>query len=119
MKINGTQFGNITIDGHTFDHDVIIRSSGKVIKRNKKLSKRKYGTSHTVSKDEVKFIYENGCEELILGTGQFDNVRLSDEASSFLQKKKGCKVIMDATPTALNIYNQSVAKKIGMFHVTC
>jgi hypothetical protein len=118
MNIDGTQFGNITIDGKTYDHDVIIRSYGEVIKRKKKLSKRKYGTSHIVSREEVEFFYEDSCEELILGTGQFDNVRLSDEASIFLQQK-ACKVIMDATPNALNIYNRSAAKKIGMFHVTC
>jgi hypothetical protein len=35
----------------TYEHDVVIRLSDKVIKRKKELSKRLYGTSHTVSKD--------------------------------------------------------------------
>ena len=118
MKINGTEFGRITIDGHDFDHDVVIHSSGKVIKRKKKLSKRKYGTSHTVSREEAEFIYEDGCEELILGTGQYDRVRLSEEAENFF-KGKGCKVTLEATPSALDTYNRSRASKVGMFHVTC
>ena len=118
MNIERTTFGSITIDGTTYDHDVVIRLCGEVIKRKKKLSKKYYGTSHTISKDEAKFLYEKGCKELIVGTGQFDNVRLSKEAADYLEKK-GCKVIAAATPNALNLYNRSVARKIGMFHVTC
>ena len=68
MKIESTEFGNITIDGKKYDFDVIIRLSGAIVKRKKKLSKRYYGTSHVVSKDEAKFIYEDGCGELVLGT---------------------------------------------------
>ena len=32
MRIEGSEFGNITIDGKTYEHDVIIRLSGKVKK---------------------------------------------------------------------------------------
>ena len=53
MEIEGTTFGTITIDGKTYEHDVIIRLSGEVVKRQKKLSKKYYGTSHVLSKDEV------------------------------------------------------------------
>ncbi len=49
MKIEETRFGNITIDGKTYDHDVVIRLFGDVIKRKKKLSKKYYGTSHVLS----------------------------------------------------------------------
>ena len=118
MNIEGTKFGSITIDGTTYDHDVVIRLDGEVIKRKKKLSKKYFGTSHIISKDEAKFLYEKGCKELVLGTGQFDNVRLSKEAADFFDKK-GCKVLTEATPSALNLYNRSLARKIGMFHVTC
>jgi hypothetical protein len=70
MEIEGTTFGTITIDGKTYEHDVIIRLSGEVVKRKKKLSKKYYGTSHVLSKDEAKFVFEKGCEQLILGAGQ-------------------------------------------------
>jgi len=67
MKIEGTTFGTITIDGKTYEHDVIIRLSGEVAKRKKKLSKKYYGTSHVLSKEEeAKFVFENGCEQLFL-----------------------------------------------------
>jgi hypothetical protein len=62
MPIDHTTFGEITIDGKTYDHDVIVRLSGEIVKRKKKLSKKLYGTSHIVSKDEAQFVFENGCE---------------------------------------------------------
>jgi hypothetical protein len=118
MKIEGTTFGSITIDGKTYEHDVIIRLSGEVMKRKKKLSKKYYGTSHMVSKDEAKFVFEKGCKELILGSGQMGNVRLSPEADAYFAKK-GCKVLLLPTPEAQGAFNESRAKKIGLFHVTC
>ena len=81
MKIDGATFGSITIDGKSYDHDVIVRLSDKVEKRKKKLSKRVYGSSHTVSEDEAKFIFEKGCKQLIFGTGQDGMASLSPEAS--------------------------------------
>jgi len=38
MHIDGTEFGSIVIDGKTYDHDVVIRLWGDVVKRKKKLS---------------------------------------------------------------------------------
>jgi hypothetical protein len=76
MPIERTEFGSVTIDGNTYKHDVIIGLSGEIKKRKKKLSKEKYGTSHIISKKEAKFIFEDGCDLLIIGTGQQGNVRL-------------------------------------------
>jgi hypothetical protein len=97
---------------------VIIRLSGEVVKRKKKLSKKYYGTSHVLSKDEAKFVFESGCEQLILGSGQMGNVHLSPEAEAYFAKKD-CKVLLQSTPEAIHVFNRSHAKKIGLFHVTC
>ncbi len=118
MEIERTTFGTITIDGKTYEHDVIIRLSGEVAKRKKKLSKKYYGTSHVLSKDEAKFVFEKGCEQLVLGSGQFGNVHLSPEAEAYFARK-GCTVLLQPTPEAIHTFNSSHAKKIGLFHVTC
>jgi len=118
MHIEKTAFGSITIDGKTFDHDVIVQLSGKVIKRKKSLSKKHFGTSHTLSKEEIEFVFEKGCESLIIGTGQYGRVQLSTEATDFLEEK-GCAVKTSPTPQALQIFNNERSKKIGLFHVTC
>ena len=118
MEIEGTKFGSITIDRKTYEHDVVIRLSGEVIKRKKKLSKKYYGTSHVLSKDEAKSVFEKGCEQLIIGSGQMGNVHLSPEAAAYFAKK-ACKVLLQPTPEAIGVFNKSHAKKIGLFHVTC
>ena len=118
MGIERTAFGTITIDGKTYDHDVVIRLSGEIVKRKKKLSKKYYGTSHVLSKDEAKFVFEKGCEQLIIGSGQMGNVHLSPEAEAYFAKKD-CKVLLQPTPEAINAFNGSHANKIGLFHVTC
>lgn len=118
MKIDGATFGSITIDGKSYDHDVIVRLSDKVEKRKKKLSKRVYGSSHTVSEDEAKFIFEKRCKQLIFGTGQDGMASLSPEASAFFEEK-GCEIIAEPTPNAIQIFNKSKKAKVGLFHVTC
>ena len=118
MRIDHTAFGEITIDVKTYDHDVIIRLSGEIVKRKKKLSKKLYGTSHVMSEDEAKFIFEKGCRQLILGSGQEGNVRLSPEAGAFFAKKN-CEVVIKPTPQAIRAFNEAHGKKIGLFHVTC
>ena len=120
MKIDSTEFGSITIDGTTYSHDVLIRLSGEVAKRKKKLSKKYYGTSHIISRDEAEFIYEKGCDTLVLGSGQYGNVKLSPEAAEFFEHHD-CRVILLPTSDAIETYNDTrgKAKTIGLFHVTC
>ena len=118
MKIDSTVFGAITIDGKTYEHDVVVRLSGEIVKRKKKLSKKYYGTSHMLSKQEAKFVFEKGCKQLIVGSGQMGNVQLSPEADAYFAKR-GCKVLLRPTPEAIRLFNRSKMKKIGLFHVTC
>jgi hypothetical protein len=116
--IDSTIFGSITIDGNRYDHDVIIQLNGTVEKRNKKLSKEKYGTSHIISKDEALFIYQKGAKRLIIGSGQYGQVEFSDEAAGFLNEKH-CKVDLLPTPKAIDLWNKTEGDTIGLFHVTC
>ena len=118
MNIDSSQFGSITIDGETYCHDVIVRLSGAIEKRKKKLSKKIFGTSHMLSLPEAEFVYEKGSDLLVLGTGQYDNVRLSPGAADFFARK-GCRVLAEPTPIAISTFNRAKGHKIGLFHVTC
>jgi hypothetical protein len=118
MKIDSTTFGAITIDGTTYQHDVVVRLSGEVVKRKKKLSKKFYGTSHVLSKDEAKYLFEKGCDQVVIGSGQMGNVHLSPEAEAYFERK-GCEVLLRPTPEAIQMFNRSHARRIGLFHVTC
>jgi hypothetical protein len=116
--IDQTTFGSITIEGNVFEYDVMIRQDGQIQKRKKKLSKAIYGTSHILSKDEARDIYEKGVKKLIIGTGQYNNVRLSPDADEYLKSKK-CEVNLLPTPEAIQVWNKSTGLVISLFHVTC
>jgi hypothetical protein len=116
--IDSTEFGYITVAGRRIDHDVVIRLSGEVAKRKKKLSKAVYGTSHTVSLAEAEHVYEKGAERLIVGTGQNGMVRLSGEAADFLAARQ-VEVSLAPTPEAIAQWNLAKGPMLGLFHVTC
>jgi hypothetical protein len=117
-KIDETQFGSITVAGEKYEHDVIIRLNGKVRKRKKKLSKELFGTSHIISLAEAEYVYEDGANWMIIGTGQSGRAKLSPEAAVFFQKKR-CAVKPLSTPEAIRCWNDTEGAVIGLFHVTC
>lgn len=117
-KIDDTWFGSITVEGQRYEHDIIIRLSGKVRKRDKALSKTVYGTSHIISLAEIDDLYRKKATRLIIGTGQSGQARLSQEAAEFL-KAQGCAVDLYPTPIAIQRWNEAEGAVLGLFHVTC
>ena len=89
-----------------------MRLDGSIQKRKKKLSKMVCGTSHTISREEVRFIYEKGSELLISGTGYYGHVELSDGAMRYL-KKHGCRVKLQAAPAVIHTWNSAGEKVIA------
>jgi hypothetical protein len=116
--IDKTSFGSITIAGAIYEHDVLIHLNGTIEKRKKKLSKAIYGTSHMLSLDEARYVYEKGTKLLIIGSGQDGNVELSHEAADYFEHKH-CKVDLWPTPEAIGAWNKARGPVIGLFHVTC
>ena len=117
-RIDATEFGSITVAGERIEHDILIRLDGQVKKRKKKLSSNIYGTSHIISLEEAQHVYEQGADWLIIGTGQYDNVRLSPEAQAYLEGKR-CVVRLFSTPEAIPAWNEAKGKGIALFHITC
>jgi hypothetical protein len=118
MRIEHSDFGKITVDGKLYPHDVVISLYDEIRKRKKKLSKKKYGTPHIISKAEAKSVFEKGCDPLIVGAGREGQVRLSPRVSEY-RAKKGCAVVLQPTQEAIRRFNQSTANEIGLIHVTC
>lgn len=116
--IDKTDFGSITVDQHTIDHDIYIDAGGHVSKRKKKLSKRRYGTSHIISLEEASTVYDPEANEIIIGSGQYDKMKLSEEAADFFDEKR-CKVKLLPTPEAVRYWNRYEGHAVGLFHVTC
>jgi hypothetical protein len=116
--IGHTKFGSITVEGESFDHDIVIGLDGQVKKRKKKLSKDIYGTSHILSLPEAKAIFEAGAQHLIVGSGQSGVLRLSDEALAYF-RSENCQVEIFPTPQAIQHWNKTKGARLGIFHVTC
>ena len=118
--IEATQFGSITLGGVVCDHDVLVRPDSTVKRRKKKLSKAVYGTSHTISVAEAKYVYGQGegAEKLIIGGEQYGRVELSAEAAEYLARKR-CEVVLVPTPEVIASWNEATGRVIGLFHVTC
>lgn len=117
-KIDDCWFGNITIEGKRYEHDIIIRLSGKVRKRNKQLSKAVHGTAHILSLIEIRELHRNKAERIIIGTGHEDQLRLAPEAADFLQEQD-CAVELCSTPEAIKRWNAAEGKVLALFHITC
>ncbi len=117
-KIDDTWFGSITVEGTRYEHDIVIRMTGKVCKRKKALSKDVYGTSHMLSRDEIRDLYRPRADRMIIGTGQEDQVRLSREAAAFLAERK-VEAILLPTPKAMKEWNRTEGNVLGLFHITC
>lgn len=117
-RIEDAWFGSITVEGTRYEHDIIIRLSGKVRRRNKQLSKAIYGTSHTISLDEIRDLYRKKAERIIIGAGHEGQVRLSPEAEQFVTEKN-CRVDLLPTPQAIECWNEAEGQVLGLFHITC
>ncbi|HEX9114627.1 MAG TPA: MTH938/NDUFAF3 family protein [Anaerolineae bacterium] len=117
-RIEDNWFGSITVDGVRYEHDIIIRLSGRVRKRKKVLSKEMYGTSHKISLAEILELYRPSAERLIVGTGHEDQVRLSPEAIDFLAQHQVHLTLLP-TPKAVKEWNQAEGYVLALFHITC
>jgi len=116
--IDGTAFGRITIDGREYRHDVVLTPGGEIAQRRKELSSEVTGTSHVVSEAEARHLLDQGAAQLIIGTGQYGALKLSDEAAAYL-KQQGCVVTLAPTPEAVKLYNAATESVTAMFHLTC
>ena len=117
-KIDDCWFGNITVEGKRYEHDIIIRLSGKVRKRNKQLSKAVHGTAHILSLIEIRELYRKKAERIIIGTGHEGQIKLAPEAADFLHQQN-CSVELCPTREAIERWNAAEGKVLGLFHITC
>jgi hypothetical protein len=77
MRIEKFSFGHITIDGVTYQHDVVI-DRGKVQKRVKKPSKKlRDAFAHTPRSAAEKIPWK--CRRLVIGTGAYGNLPVTDD----------------------------------------
>jgi len=101
-------FGEITIDGKDYTHDVIYYQ-GEVYPWRRK-------ESHNVSVKDIETVIKLKPKIVIFGTGESGIMKVSDEAKQTLEKL-GTKVILLPTEEAIQEANKT--KEAAALHLTC
>ncbi len=117
--IQSVSFGAISIDDKTYSYDVVILSDGKVLRRNKKASRKKFGTGHHLARAELRRYFR--CDPptlLIVGTGHANMLRFSNGSIRFLMKHR-IKARFYPTPEAVRQFNEAPEQTVALIHVTC
>ncbi len=115
-----TEFGKITVNGKSYNKDILIDSTGKVFWRTD-TAKQFYGTSHSICTEEIEFLLNSNPEPrvLFIGTGQYGAATRLESGIKRECDKKGISLIVKKTPEAVAEFNKTSATKAALFHVTC
>ncbi|MFW5907988.1 MAG: MTH938/NDUFAF3 family protein [Candidatus Natronoplasma sp.] len=119
--IEDTSFGEVTIDGKTYDYDVVVFPDS-IIRRKKSITKEKHGTSHKFTRAEMKVYLEevdpSNINSIVVGTGQYDKLKLLPEARQLLEEKD-LEYIERKTPDLVGMQDHPRENNIFIIHVTC
>ncbi|MDP4210632.1 MAG: hypothetical protein Q8928_17625 [Bacteroidota bacterium] len=114
MKVKELLFGSISIDGETYDKDVII-DRGQIKKRRKSASKKyrnRFG--HTPLSVDENIPWD--CKRLIVGMGHSSSLPVMDEV--FAEATcRNVEIITMSTPEATQHINDPDTNLI--LHLTC
>ena len=75
--MTSTGFGWIKYKDKIYENDILIDIKGDANPRNVEELRRKFGTSHAVSKEEMEFLLRGNPRVIVFGTGQTGMARLS------------------------------------------
>ena len=112
VKIDGTKFGEITINGKPYDSDMTVFWNGKLMYRTKE---------HKIEVGELLPILRPGPEIIVVGTGQEGTIQITPEVSA-IAEQKGVTIYAEKTEKAVELFNafsDQGKKVVGIFHVTC
>jgi hypothetical protein len=116
MQIEKFSFGQITIDGIPYEHDVVI-DHGKVRKRNKKPSKKfRDAFAHTPLSTAEEIPWK--CRRLVIGTGAYGNLPVMDEVKEEASRRD-LELVVLPTAEAIEALQKASRHTNAVLHVTC
>jgi len=107
-------FGQITINGQKYDHDVFIDLDGQVHDWWRQ-------ESHRITLNDLKDGFKEKPEILIIGTGAYGVAKVMPEIEIRINQEK-IKLIIEPTGQAKEKYNQlreEGKKAVAFLHLTC
>ena len=116
MRFEDFSFGSLTIDGNTYDHDVVI-DRGAIRKRKKNPSKQfRNDFGHTPLSTEEKIPWK--CHRLVIGTGAHASLPVMDEVRHEAKRRK-VEIVILPTREAMQVLNKDSEDTNAILHVTC
>jgi hypothetical protein len=117
MKVKFLGFGRVEIEGHEFDHDVVI-DAGQVRARKKKASKayrEQYGHTPLSIEEEIPW----GGKELIVGMGTYGSLPIMPAVYAEAERR-GVEIVALVTGEACELIRERQPKDVyALLHVTC
>jgi hypothetical protein len=117
MKIEDYAFGSITIDGEVYHKDLWI-VDGSIKIRDKSIAKSKFGTSHRISRKELKKVLTPKTRRVIIGSGNLGLVSLTNKAQTYLEEQN-IEVEMVKTWELIQRNIEIGEYDSGIIHLTC
>jgi len=117
--MTSTGFGWVKYQDKIYEHDILVDINGQAYPRDEEALKRKFGTCHAISKEEMEFLLKGSPRVIVFGTGQTGMARLSAEAKSLLMKAMRTRLIEGPTPAAVKKFDALTEPKTAIFHITC
>lgn len=116
MQFTNFSFGSLTIDGETYETDVVI-DHGEVRKREKKASKQfRDGFGHTPLSTEEKIPWK--CRRLVIGTGAYNRLPVMDDVHREARRRK-VELVLLPTSKAIDLLNGEPRSTNAILHITC
>ncbi len=114
MKIDSYSFGEMIIDGKSYDNDLIVYPD--------KIEPgwwREQG--HSLSLHDLRSVLSYEPDYLIIGCGAQSQMHIPQETKVELEKK-GIKVLFGPTKEMYKVFNRHIQegkKAVAAFHLTC
>jgi hypothetical protein len=117
LHVDAYEFGRITIDGVTYDHDVVVEQ-GTVRKRRKGPSKpRKAEFGHTPLTADEEIPWEG--RRLWIGTGAYGSLPVASDLREEA-RRRGVELLEKPTPEIVRLINRGLPADTNVIlHVTC
>jgi glucokinase len=116
--IGAWRFGEVTVGGCKYEHDIYIRVDGAVKDRKKCPRGANPRVCHTVGLKEIQKVCRGGPEVLFIGAGRSNSVKVAKVAAEAL-RSEAIQLRTLTTPRAIRAYNADLRRKAILLHVTC